>query len=82
MVGLRLPGSNQAAKESRDVSKTAAVDSAVCFLHLLRICPVHVQGEKGCVAAPWRFTQDGYLREILTARVYDVAVRISHSVTL
>jgi replication initiation and membrane attachment protein DnaB len=34
-----------------------------------------VQTDEGCAASPWRFTQDGYLREILTARVYDVAVR-------
>eukprot|EP00879_Flechtneria_rotunda_P017966 GHRR01018830.1.p1 GENE.GHRR01018830.1~~GHRR01018830.1.p1 ORF type:complete len:425 (+),score=126.20 GHRR01018830.1:51-1277(+) len=33
------------------------------------------QTELGCAAAPWRFTLDGYLREILTARVYDVAVQ-------
>eukprot|EP00882_Tetradesmus_deserticola_P009548 GHRQ01010082.1.p1 GENE.GHRQ01010082.1~~GHRQ01010082.1.p1 ORF type:complete len:591 (+),score=253.76 GHRQ01010082.1:116-1888(+) len=33
------------------------------------------QTDAGCLASPWRFTQDGYLREILTARVYDVAVQ-------
>ena len=32
------------------------------------------QGPQGCAATPWRFDLDGYLREILTARVYDVAV--------
>jgi len=34
-----------------------------------------VQGHNGCAAFPWRFNLDGYLREVLTARVYDVAVR-------
>ncbi|KXZ54340.1 hypothetical protein GPECTOR_5g422 [Gonium pectorale] len=33
------------------------------------------QGSGGCAANQWRFQPDGYLREILTARVYDVAVR-------
>lgn len=30
--------------------------------------------ERGCAATSWRFEPDGYLRAILTARVYDVAV--------
>lgn len=33
-----------------------------------------VQGMTGCAANMWRYEPDGYLREILTARVYDVAV--------
>ncbi|KAF8072663.1 TD1 [Scenedesmus sp. PABB004] len=33
------------------------------------------QGPQGCAATPWRLSVDGYLREILTARVYDVAVQ-------
>lgn len=33
-----------------------------------------LQSSSGCAATPWRMTMDGYLREILTARVYDVAV--------
>lgn len=33
------------------------------------------QGPKGCAPTQWRFEPDGYLRQILTARVYDVAVR-------
>ncbi|GIL91166.1 hypothetical protein Vretimale_18802 [Volvox reticuliferus] len=33
------------------------------------------QGPEGCAANKWRFETDGYLREILTARVYDVAIQ-------
>ncbi|EFJ39510.1 hypothetical protein VOLCADRAFT_108615 [Volvox carteri f. nagariensis] len=33
------------------------------------------QGPEGCAANKWRFGPDGYLREILTARVYDVAIQ-------
>ncbi|KAG2485896.1 hypothetical protein HYH03_015341 [Edaphochlamys debaryana] len=33
------------------------------------------QGPSGCDANQWRFQADGYLRAILTARVYDVAVQ-------
>ncbi|GLC42052.1 hypothetical protein PLESTB_001062900 [Pleodorina starrii] len=33
------------------------------------------QGPEGCAANKWRFEPDGYLREILTARVYDVAIQ-------
>uniref|UniRef100_A0A7S3QRM5 Threonine dehydratase n=1 Tax=Dunaliella tertiolecta TaxID=3047 RepID=A0A7S3QRM5_DUNTE len=33
------------------------------------------RGPTGCAANMWRFNLDGYLREILTARVYDVAVQ-------
>lgn len=33
------------------------------------------QTELGCGQNMWRWTQEGYLREILTARVYDVAVQ-------
>lgn len=32
------------------------------------------QTPRGCAATSWRFEPDGYLRAILTARVYDVAV--------
>jgi len=32
------------------------------------------QSATGCAANMWRYNLDGYLREILTARVYDVAV--------
>ena len=32
------------------------------------------QTASGCAATSWRFAPDGYLRAILTARVYDVAV--------
>lgn len=47
-------------------------------MHLL-VCPrkcTHacMQGTTGCAANTWRFQPDGYLREVLTARVYDVAV--------
>ena len=35
----------------------------------------HAQGPHGCAPMAWRFDQIGYLRHILTARVYDVAVR-------
>lgn len=33
------------------------------------------QSELGCAQNMWRWTPEGYLREILTARVYDVAVQ-------
>ncbi|GFR47671.1 hypothetical protein Agub_g9415 [Astrephomene gubernaculifera] len=33
------------------------------------------QGSGGCAANQWRFQPDGYLRAILTARVYDVAIQ-------
>lgn len=33
------------------------------------------QGPSGCAATEWRFRPDGYLREILTARVYDVSIQ-------
>lgn len=33
------------------------------------------QGPKGCAPTQWRYEPDGYLRQILTARVYDVAVQ-------
>jgi threonine dehydratase len=32
------------------------------------------QGPSGCAINQWRYQPDGYLREVLTARVYDVAV--------
>lgn len=32
------------------------------------------QGSRGCAPMAWRFDPAGYLKEILTARVYDVAV--------
>jgi threonine dehydratase len=32
------------------------------------------QGPFGCAGFPWRLEQGGYLREILTSKVYDVAV--------
>lgn len=34
-----------------------------------------VQGPSGCNKTSWRFDESGYLRAVLTARVYDVAVR-------
>lgn len=33
------------------------------------------QTSVGCATTSWRWAPDGYLREILTARVYDVAIR-------
>lgn len=33
------------------------------------------QGPDGCAATAWRLNTDGYLRQVLNARVYDVAVR-------
>lgn len=36
--------------------------------------PSPPQTELGCGQNMWRWTLEGYLREILTARVYDVAV--------
>ena len=35
------------------------------------------QGPAGCQQMLWRLEPGGYLREILTARVYDVAVRLA-----
>ncbi len=37
---------------------------------------MQMQSPAGCAATSWRFQPDGYLREVLTARVYDVAVSI------
>jgi hypothetical protein len=37
-------------------------------------CCVLLQTDLGCAQNMWRWTLEGYLREILTARVYDVAV--------
>ena len=34
-----------------------------------------LQGVAGCQQMQWRNQASGYLREILTAKVYDVAVR-------
>jgi hypothetical protein len=46
--------------------------AANCF------CPLHLhaclQGPFGCSGIPWRTQPGGYLREILTAKVYDVSV--------
>lgn len=33
------------------------------------------QGPSGCAINQWRYQPDGYLREVLTARVYDVAIQ-------
>lgn len=35
-----------------------------------------VQGPSGCNKTAWRFEESGYLRAVLTARVYEVAVRL------
>jgi threonine dehydratase len=34
-----------------------------------------LQSISGCAANAWRYEPDGYLREVLTARVYDVAIQ-------
>jgi hypothetical protein len=39
-------------------------------------CSLFMQGPSGCQQMLWRNQPGGYLREILTARVYDVAVRL------
>lgn len=40
------------------------------------VCSVTwVQTSRGCAAHFWRYEPDGYLREVLTARVYDVAIQ-------
>jgi hypothetical protein len=49
--------------------------------HLVLLLLLVLQTELGCAANMWRWTQEGYLREILTARVYDVAVSSSSSRT-
>ena len=36
-----------------------------------------MQGPTGCAQMLWRNSLDGYLRQILNARVYDVAVRVA-----
>ena len=50
-----------------------------CIAHL-HICAcltrkLELQGMSGCQQMQWRNQTGGYLREILTAKVYDVAVR-------
>ena len=35
---------------------------------------LHMQGPAGCMATAWRLEPGGYLRHILNARVYDIAV--------
>lgn len=44
-------------------------------LTFLSVLHGHMQGPEGCQQMQWRNQPGGYLREILTARVYDVAVR-------
>ena len=39
-----------------------------------------LQGSTGCAQMQWRHQPGGYLKEILTARVYDVAVRFGRAV--
>lgn len=39
-----------------------------------------LQGPTGCAQMLWRNSLDGYLRQILNARVYDVAVRATFDV--
>eukprot|EP00955_Chlamydomonas_euryale_P039049 351285-Chlamydomonas_euryale.AAC.6 len=39
-----------------------------------RLLQPPTQGPKGCAQNTWRFEPDGYLRAVLTAQVYDVAV--------
>ena len=46
---------------------------------ILNACLGDVQGPGGCAQMLWRDEAGGYLREILTARVYDVAVWPSNS---
>ncbi len=43
---------------------------------ILRACGFYVvlQGPKGCAKIPWRLEPGGYLKNILNARVYDIAV--------
>ena len=43
--------------------------------HLIALAMTLMQGPTGCAQMLWRNSLDGYLRQILNARVYDVAVR-------
>ena len=58
---------------------TLHVDVFLCCT-LLLTCMLHarMKGPSGCAQMLWRKSLDGYLRQILNARVYDVAVRCSH----
>lgn len=38
-------------------------------------CTLAAQGPAGCEQTAWRLEPGGYLRHILNARVYDIAVR-------
>ena len=55
---------------------TLHVDVFLCCT-LLLTCMLHLRmkGPSGCAQMLWRKSLDGYLRQILNARVYDVAVR-------
>lgn len=58
----QLSGINRTAAQSpADIFRCAGCTDAEC------------QGAFGCAGIPWRLQSGGYLREILTARVYDVA---------
>lgn len=51
-------------------AKDSAADAFSCTGCTEPAC----QGPTGCAAYAWRFESGGYLRQILTAKVYDVAV--------
>lgn len=53
----------------------AACCCCCCQLHHSRkLFPLPLQTPAGCAAMQWRSAPGGYLREVLTAKVYDVAV--------
>ena len=47
----------------------------VCCIAMQFFIKQFMQGPTGCAQMLWRNSLDGYLRQILNARVYDVAVR-------
>lgn len=58
--------------EECQVKSTAIYSIPPSSQACIRHC--HVQGPAGCAKMQWRRSLDGYLRQILNARVYDVAV--------
>ena len=60
--GRLSPINRTSASSPADIFRCAGCTDAAC------------QGPFGCAGMPWRLQPGGYLREVLTARVYDVAV--------
>lgn len=69
-----VPGASCIALSTRRIAKQEELSDRGCF----------EQGPSGCDAIDWEQSQASYLRQILVARVYEVAVRpqLSASCTL